>query len=54
MKLEVIGDDKTLLPDAAELLEAAETLVADGFTVLPYTNDDPVLARGWRTRAAPR
>ena len=43
--LEVIGDDKTLLPDAAELLDAAETLVADGFTVLPYTNDDPVLAR---------
>ncbi len=44
VKLEVIGDDKTLLPDAAELLEAAETLVGDGFTVLPYTNDDPVLA----------
>jgi thiazole synthase len=45
VKLEVIGDDKTLLPDPAELLEAAETLVADGFTVLPYTNDDPILAR---------
>ena len=45
VKLEVIGDDKTLLPDAAELLDAAEQLVADGFTVLPYTNDDPVLAR---------
>ncbi|MBA2440743.1 MAG: thiazole synthase [Thermoleophilaceae bacterium] len=45
VKLEVIGDDKTLLPDAAELLDAAQTLVADGFTVLPYTNDDPVLAR---------
>ena len=45
VKLEVIGDDKTLLPDAAELLEAAETLVGDGFTVLPYTNDDPILAR---------
>ena len=45
MKLEVIGDDKTLLPDAAELLDAAETLVADGFTVLPYTSDDPVLAQ---------
>jgi len=44
VKLEVIGDDRTLLPDAAELLTAAETLVADGFTVLPYTNDDPVLA----------
>ena len=45
VKLEVIGDDKTLLPDAAEPLGAAEELVADGFTVLPYTNDDPVLAR---------
>jgi thiazole synthase len=45
VKLEVIGDDRTLLPDAAELLDAAETLVDDGFTVLPYTNDDPVLAR---------
>jgi thiazole synthase len=45
VKLEVIGDDQTLLPDPAELLEAAETLVADGFTVLPYTSDDPVLAR---------
>ncbi len=45
IKLEVIGDDRTLLPDAVELLAAAETLVADGFTVLPYTNDDPVLAR---------
>ena len=45
VKLEVIGDDKTLLPDAAELLEAAETLVGEGFTVLPYTSDDPVLAQ---------
>jgi thiazole synthase len=45
VKLEVIGDDRTLLPDAPELLEAAEALVDDGFTVLPYTNDDPVLAR---------
>jgi len=45
VKLEVIGDDHTLLPDASELLEAAEELVADGFTVLPYTSDDPVLAR---------
>jgi len=45
VKLEVIGDDKTLLPDAPELLEAAETLVGEGFTVLPYTNDDPVLAQ---------
>jgi thiazole synthase len=45
VKLEVIGDDRTLLPDAPELLDAAETLVGEGFTVLPYTNDDPVLAR---------
>jgi thiazole synthase len=45
VKLEVIGDDRTLLPDAVELLRAAEQLVADGFTVLPYTSDDPVLAR---------
>ncbi|HEY9439466.1 MAG TPA: thiazole synthase [Streptomyces sp.] len=45
VKLEVIADERTLLPDAIELLDAAETLVDDGFTVLPYTNDDPVLAR---------
>jgi thiazole synthase len=45
VKLEVIGDRRTLLPDAVELLAAAETLVAEGFTVLPYTTDDPVLAR---------
>jgi len=44
IKLEVIGDDRTLLPDAVELVEAAEILVGEGFTVLPYTNDDPVLA----------
>jgi thiazole synthase len=45
IKLEVIGDERTLLPDAPALLEAAEELVDDGFTVLPYTNDDPILAR---------
>ena len=45
VKLEVIGDDRTLFPDAVELIAAAETLVGDGFTVLPYTNDDPILAR---------
>ena len=45
IKLEVIGDDRTLFPDAVELLAAAEQLVADGFVVLPYTNDDPILAR---------
>jgi len=44
VKLEVVADDITLLPDPVELLEAAQLLVADGFTVLPYTNDDPVLA----------
>ena len=45
VKLEVIADERTLLPDPVELLDAAERLVADGFTVLPYTSDDPVLAR---------
>src|ERR687885_557899 len=45
VKLEVIGDERTLLPDAPALLEAAEELVADGFVVLPYTSDDPILAR---------
>jgi thiazole synthase len=45
VKLEVIGDDRTLFPDAVELVDAAETLVGEGFTVLPYTNDDPILAR---------
>src|SRR5215468_5786670 len=45
VKLEVIADEVTLLPDPVELLDAAEQLIADGFTVLPYTNDDPVLAR---------
>ncbi|MDA8320237.1 MAG: thiazole synthase [Actinomycetota bacterium] len=45
VKLEVIADEVTLLPDPVELLDAAEQLVADGFTVLPYTNDDPILAR---------
>ena len=45
IKLEVIGDDRTLLPDASELVDAAEVLVDDGFVVLAYTNDDPILAR---------
>ncbi len=45
VKLEVIGDDRTLLPDPVELLAAAEQLADDGFVVLPYTSDDPVLAR---------
>ena len=45
VKLEVIGDDRNLLPDPVELLDAAEQLVGDGFVVLPYTNDDPILAQ---------
>jgi len=45
IKLEVIGDEDTLLPDAPELLRAAEELVDEGFVVLPYTTDDPVLAK---------
>ena len=45
IKLEVIGDDRTLLPDPVELLVAAEQLVDDDFVVLAYTNDDPILAR---------
>ena len=45
VKLEVIADEHTLLPDPVELLDAAERLIEDGFVVLPYTNDDPVLAR---------
>jgi thiazole synthase len=45
IKLEVIGDERTLLPDAVELVAAAEELVDAGFVVLPYTTDDPVLAR---------
>ena len=45
VKVEVIADEHTLLPDPVELLDAAERLVDDGFVVLPYTNDDPVLAR---------
>jgi thiazole synthase len=44
IKLEVHADDRTLLPDPVETLDAAERLVADGFTVMVYTNDDPVLA----------
>ncbi len=45
IKLEVIADDRTLLPDPTELLDAARTLIDEGFVVLAYTNDDPVLAR---------
>jgi thiazole synthase len=45
VKLEVLSDQKTLLPDGEETLRAAKTLVAEGFTVLPYCSDDPVLCR---------
>jgi thiazole synthase len=45
IKLEVVADERTLLPDPVELLDPAETLAGQGFTVLPYSDDDPVLAR---------
>src|SRR5215208_3363603 len=45
VKLEVIGDEKTLFPDNVALLEATRVLVSEGFVVLPYTNDDPVICR---------
>ncbi|MBK5230235.1 MAG: thiazole synthase, partial [Thermoleophilia bacterium] len=45
IKLEVIGDDRTLFPDVTELVDAAATLVNGGFTVLPYSTDDPVIAK---------
>jgi len=45
IKLEVLGDERTLLPDPVETLKATETLVAEGFTVLCYTSDDPIMAK---------
>ena len=45
VKLEVIGDPRTLFPDVLGLLEATQTLAREGFTVMPYTNDDPVMAK---------
>ena len=45
IKLEVIGDEKTLFPDTAGLLEASKILIKEGFIVLPYTNDDPIVAQ---------
>src|SRR5215218_6544107 len=45
VKLEVIGDEKTLFPDNGQLLDATRVLVKEGFVVLPYTNDDPVMCR---------
>lgn len=45
VKLEVLGDEKTLFPDNEELLKAAKILISEGFTVLPYTSDDPIVCR---------
>ena len=45
MKLEVIGDERTLFPDNEALLEATRVLVPEGFVVLPYTNDDPIMCK---------
>lgn len=45
IKLEVLGDEKTLFPDNVELLKATKTLIDEGFTVLPYTNDDPIVCK---------
>jgi thiazole synthase len=45
VKLEVIGDEKTLFPDTIGLLQATEILAKEGFIVFPYTNDDPIMAR---------
>ena len=45
MKLEVIGDERTLFPDNEALIEATHVLVKEGFVVLPYTNDDPIVCR---------
>jgi len=45
VKLEVLGDEKTLFPNNEELLKAAKVLIADGFTVLPYTSDDPIICK---------
>ena len=45
VKLEVLGDEKTLFPDITQTLQAAETLVREGFKIMVYTNDDPIIAR---------
>lgn len=49
VKLEVLGDEKTLYPDVVQTLKAAETLVAEGFKVMVYTSDDPIIARELET-----
>ena len=53
IKVEVIGCDKTFLPDPVETLKASEMLLEEGFIVLPYTSDDVVLARKVRTAWRP-
>lgn len=53
IKLEVIGDEKTLLPDTSSLLEATKILIKEDFIVLPYTNDDPVMAKRLEDTGAP-
>lgn len=53
VKLEVIGDPKTLFPDNEELLKATKVLIAEGFVVLPYTNDDPIVCRKLEELGAP-
>jgi len=45
VKLEVLGDEKTLFPDNGELIKAAQVLIKEGFTVLPYTSDDPIVCK---------
>jgi len=45
VKLEVLGDEKTLFPDVLQTMKAAEELIADGFKIMVYTNDDPIIAR---------
>jgi len=54
VKLEVIGDERTLFPDVPATLEAARILIRDGFTVLPYVSDDPVACQRLARWAAPR
>jgi len=53
VKLEVIGDDKTLYPDNAKTLQAAKTLIAEGFDVLPYCTDDPVICKRFEELGCP-
>ena len=54
VKLEVIGDDKTLFPDVPATLDAAKILVKEGFIVLPYITDDPITAKSSKTSVAPQ